>query len=46
MGGWRQKTMEESKEPGGLGGGWRMYGDEGKRVNGILNQVDERREQR
>lgn len=30
----------------GAGGGWRMYGDEGKRVDGILKQVDERREQK
>lgn len=28
----------------GGGGGWRKHGEEGKRVDGILNQVDERHE--
>lgn len=30
----------------GAWAGWKNYGNEGKRVHGILNQVDERFEQR
>lgn len=39
--------MEESElTTWGAQGGWRKYGNEGKRVDGILNQVDERHEQK
>lgn len=28
----------------GVGGGWRKHGEKGRRVDGILNEVDKRHE--